>query len=72
MRTVEAVIDEHGAVHLLEAVQLAAARRALVTLLDDAPRRPLPETAWRRAAARAVDWHRPEEDEAWAYRQPDQ
>ncbi len=37
LRTVEAVIDEQGQVHLLETVQLARARRALVTILDDEP-----------------------------------
>ena len=37
LRTVEAVIDEQGNVHLLEAVQLTAARKALVTILEDAP-----------------------------------
>ena len=34
LRTVEAVIDEQGNVHLLEAVQLTAARKALVTILE--------------------------------------
>ena len=37
LRTVEAVIDEQGQVRLLEPVQLAGARRALVTILDDEP-----------------------------------
>ncbi len=37
LRTVEAVIDEQGQVRLLETVQLAGARRALVTILDDEP-----------------------------------
>ena len=37
LRTVEAVIDERGQVRLLETVQLAGARRALVTILDDEP-----------------------------------
>ncbi|MFZ2362221.1 MAG: hypothetical protein WA040_22970 [Anaerolineae bacterium] len=37
LRTLEAVIDKRGAVQLLEPVQLAAPRRALVTILDDSP-----------------------------------
>jgi hypothetical protein len=37
MITVEATIDEHGGVHLLEALVLPAARRALVTILDEPP-----------------------------------
>jgi hypothetical protein len=37
LRTLEAVIDQKGAVRLLEPVQLAETRRALVTILDDTP-----------------------------------
>ena len=33
LQTIEAVIDEHGKVHLLETVKLENARRALVTIL---------------------------------------
>lgn len=36
-QTVEAVINEDGKVQLLQSVQLKEARRALVTILDDAP-----------------------------------
>jgi hypothetical protein len=36
-QTVEAVIDKDGNVQLLEVLRLAEARRALVTILDDAP-----------------------------------
>ena len=35
IRTAEAVIDEHGNVRLLEPVEVAGARRALVTILDE-------------------------------------
>jgi hypothetical protein len=67
-RTVEAVIDEHGIVRLLEPIQLPIASRALVTILDQgvAPHRD--ETA-RLSEASLSDWNRPEEDEAWAYLQ---
>lgn len=34
MQTIEATIDENGSVRLLEEVHLPAARRALVTILD--------------------------------------
>lgn len=37
MQTVEAIIDENGAVRLLETVRLPQARRALLTILDDFP-----------------------------------
>jgi hypothetical protein len=36
-QTVDAVIDREGNVQLLESIRLAEARRALVTILDDAP-----------------------------------
>ena len=34
-QTLEAVIDEHGAVRLLKPIHLNGTRRALVTILDD-------------------------------------
>jgi len=69
LRTVEAVIDEHGNVRLLEAIQLTAARRALVTILEDAPVADVPETALLSEQALAKDWDQPEEDEAWSHLQ---
>ena len=36
-QTLEAVIDERGAVRLLKPVHLSETRRALVTILDDQP-----------------------------------
>ena len=67
-RTVEAVIDEHGNVRLLEPVRLSSARRALVIVLDEPP------AADRLACALLSepalgDWGRPEEDAAWAHLQ---
>ena len=72
MRTVEAVIDEQGNVRLLEAVQVAAARRALVTILEDEPAANVHETALLSERALAGDWNRPEEDAAWSHLQPAQ
>lgn len=37
MRTIEAIIDEAGNVRLVEAVQLPATYRALVTILEEEP-----------------------------------
>ena len=71
LRTVEAVIDEHGNVRLLEAIQLTAARKALVTILEDAPVAGVPETALLSKQALAKDWDQPEEDEAWSHLQPE-
>ena len=68
MRTIEATIDEHGAVRLREAVLLLRPRRALVTILDDEA--VFNENALLSEAALAEDWNRPEEDAAWAHLQP--
>jgi hypothetical protein len=70
IRTLEAVIDPQGNVRLLEAVQLPAARRALVTILEEAPAADIPETALLSEPALAEDWNRPEEDAAWSHLQP--
>ncbi len=70
IRTVEAIIDEQGNVHLLEAVELPAARRALVTILEEEPPVEVHETALLAEAALAADWNRPEEDAAWSHLQP--
>ena len=69
IRTVEAVIDEHGNLRLLEPVHLTSARRALVTILDDHPATGVPDSALLSEAALAEDWNRPEEDEAWLHLQ---
>jgi hypothetical protein len=69
IQTVEAVINENGIVRLLEDVHLPAARRALVTILDDEPNAFPAETALLSETALGQDWNRPEEDAAWAYLQ---
>ena len=66
IQTVEALIDENGSVRLLEEVHLPAARRALVTILEEPPT-DRTETALLSEAALAEDWNRPEEDEAWSH-----
>ena len=69
IRTVEAVIDELGEVHLLEPVPLGSPHRALVTILEDSPLAGVSESALLSQAALAQDWSRPEEDEAWSHLQ---
>ncbi|HUY33264.1 MAG TPA: hypothetical protein VMV69_10825 [Pirellulales bacterium] len=69
IRTVEGMIDERGAVRLLEAIPLQGPRRALVTILDEEPFVYPSETTLLSEAALAEDWNRPEEDAAWAYLQ---
>ena len=65
IRTVKASIDKRVTVRLLEAVELPACRRALVTILDEEPRVPANELALLSEAALAEDWNRPEEEAAW-------
>ncbi|MBA3961175.1 MAG: hypothetical protein H0X40_04635 [Chthoniobacterales bacterium] len=69
IQTLEAVIDEHGTVRLLEGIRLSSARRALVTILEDEPSTNRAETALLSEVALAEDWNRPEEDAAWAHLQ---
>ena len=64
LRTVEAVIDAQGHVQVLEPISLPGARRALVTILEEAPGTSMHETALLSEAALAEDWNRPEEDAA--------
>jgi len=71
IKTVEAVVDQDGRVHLLEPVRLPGDRRAFVMILDEEPGLELGETALLSEASLAKDWTRPEEDLAWAHLQPD-
>jgi hypothetical protein len=67
LKTIEAVIDEQGNVHLLEPIRLSVARRALVTILEVEPLPEVSETALLSEPALADDWNQPEEDAAWSY-----
>ena len=69
LRTIEAIVDKAGNVRLLEPIQLPAARRALVTILEEEPTVSFSETALLSEPALAQDWNRPEEDEAWSHLQ---
>ena len=70
IQTVEAVIDEHGSIRLLQPVQVSGRHRVLVTILDEEPTAGTHETALLSEEALAKDWNRPEEDAAWSYLQP--
>jgi hypothetical protein len=70
IKTVEAVVDKQGSVHLLEDISLEGDRRALVIILDEEPASAANETALLTEAALAADWNRPEEDAAWSHLQP--
>ncbi len=68
MKTVEAIIETNGEVHLVEPLQVSTPRRALVTILEEAPT--VQDAALLSEAALAEDWNRAEEDAAWAHLQP--
>ena len=70
IKTVEAVIDDKGNVHLLESVEIESARRALVLILDE-PVAALNESALLSEDSLAQDWNRSEEDAAWSHLQPE-
>lgn len=67
MQTVEAIIDQNGNVHLLQALRLSTSRRALVTILEEESQTTNSETALLSQQALAKDWMRPEEDKAWSH-----
>ena len=69
LQTLEAVIDEHGNIHVLEDVQLPHGQRVLVTILGEAPRIRVAEVTLLSEPALAEDWNRPEEDAAWLHLQ---
>lgn len=67
-QTVEAIIDEKGHVRLVEPVEIKGMRRALVTILDEAPAE-IDEVTQLAEKVLAEDWLKPEEDEAWTHLQ---
>lgn len=67
-QTLEAVIDEHGHVQLLEPVKIAGVHRALVTVLDEPPVE-IDETTQLSEQSLAQDWLNPAEDAAWSHLQ---
>jgi hypothetical protein len=69
-QTLEAIVDEHGNIRLLETVLLPAGRRVLVTILAEEQIFPIDEVTLLSEAALAEDWNRPEEDAAWSHLQP--
>jgi len=66
-RTLEATIDPKGRIILHENVTLDSDRRALVTILDEAPKTEISETALLSERSLAEDWNTPEEDAAWQH-----
>ena len=74
-KTVEAVVDEHGHIRLLEPLTLHASQRVLVTVLEDeseSETRNVSDTALLSEETLAKDWNQKEEDEAWKHLQQEQ
>jgi len=62
------MVKEKQQPHHSEKVQLPAARRVLVTIVEE-PATDNMETTLLSEPALAIDWNRPEEDEAWSHLQ---
>jgi hypothetical protein len=68
-KTLDAVIDEHGNVRLLEDLKIPPGRRALVIILEADAAAAEHDSALLSEQALAEDWSRPEEDAAWSHLQ---
>ena len=66
-RTIEVEIDSFGVIHPRDSATQILRGRALLTWQTE----PDGETLLLSEPALAVDWLRPEEDQAWAYMQPE-
>ena len=66
MQAVEAIVDETGTVRLKEKLHLSRPCRAIVTILDEDIEL---EDALLSEDSLAIDWNRPEEDDAWSHLQ---
>lgn len=69
LKTVKAIIDRSGTVRILESIQLESIRHALVTILDDTWEDSFEGMVLLNEPALAVDWTRPEEEQAWSHLQ---
>ncbi len=67
LQTIEAVTDEKGQLRILEPIKLPKKRRVIITILNEEPTEDAFNLALLSEAALAVDWLRPEEDEAWSH-----
>ena len=66
LQTIEAVTDEKGRLRIPEQIKLPKKRRVIITILNEEPTEEAFNLALLSEAALAVDWLRPEEDEAWS------
>jgi hypothetical protein len=64
IQTVEAVIDKHGIVRLLQPVRVITAHRAMVTILDETPAAGMDNAGQASVSASVEGWDVPCDDEA--------
>ena len=69
LRTFNATIDEQSNVLLFEPVRLPAARKVLVTILNEESAVVFSDSAFISEPSLGEVWARPEEDAAWAHSQ---
>ena len=67
LQTIEAVTDEKGELRIPEPIKLPKKRRVIITILNEEPTEEAFNLALLSEVALAVDWLRPEEDEAWSH-----
>ena len=71
LKTIEAIIDEHGVAHLLESVNIKSKTRVLVVVMDEKPTLPANETSLvsenMSEQALAKDRDNDDEHAAWSY-----
>ena len=58
LQSIEAVVDQNGALRILELITLPRFRRVIITILEDESED---------HANLAADWERPAEEQAWLH-----
>jgi hypothetical protein len=74
-KTIEAIVDKNGEVHLKEKVKFSKNHRAIVTILEEDSEsfdESVCQTALISEEVLKKDWNRPEEEEAWSHLQQEQ
>ena len=66
LQTIEAIVDEQGAIHLAKPVGNTKRVRAILTVYDALPY-DSDDTALMSEPSLAVDWDREKEDVAWSH-----
>ena len=68
LKSVEAIIEKNGEVHLQKPIHLRTRCRAILTILDEKSG-VIAETALLSEVVLSEDWNRPEEEKAWSHLQ---